>query len=254
MKYNKFLGEIKRLSGTVNPVITENIDFKILKDLEVYEKTRLPSKRNEVFKFTTNEKTFAVKRYSEKRAPHEYHTLKLVHEKGLQVPKPLVLIDDNVLITEFIEGSNLCDQLNSTLDITYSSRLANWFFRLHSSFRRNHFSMVKSESILRNFLDSGQGLFGLDFEFSHYGDPLRDIGEMCASIMDTHPMFTDEKLKICKELIHSYNNQMGEQSSHDITCWIAKALEKTGIQRPRQKKILKEKANEIRRGKINLVK
>jgi hypothetical protein len=113
---------------------------------------------------------------------------------------------------------------------------------------------VKSESILRNFIDSRQGLFGLDFEFSHYSDPLRDIGEMCASIMDTDPRFTDEKLKICQELIHSYNTRVGERSSHDIKHWIAEALEKTSIQRPRQKKILTEKAHEIRTGKINLVK
>jgi tRNA A-37 threonylcarbamoyl transferase component Bud32 len=254
MIQRKLFDELKKLSGTDNLSITESIDFTSIKDLEVKEKKRLQSKRNLVFKFTTDDKKFAVKKFDEKHAVHEYHTLKQVYDKGVKVPRPLILIGENVLITEFIEGSNLCDQLNKTLDVAYSDSLAEWFFRLHASFRRNHDSMVKSESILRNFIDSRDGIFGVDFEFSHYGDPLKDVGEICASILDTHPMFTDEKLKICRELIHSYNYRTNSQSSHEVALWIARALENTSLQRPEQRKILTEKANDIRTGKINLVK
>ncbi|MCK4243528.1 hypothetical protein KAX03_01495 [Candidatus Bathyarchaeota archaeon] len=248
-----FLSTLRKMANGAKFEFKEDFYLNEIESLSIIDKLRLSSKHNEVYKIKTEKETFLVKKFLDNRARHEYNALNKAYEKGVRVPKPLILVDNKVLVTEFIEGINLCDQLNRTLNSKYSDMLAEWFSSLHSSFKKKNETLVKSESILRNFIEAQDNVVGVDFEFSHYGNPIKDIGEICASILDTNPMFTEDKYSLCRRLIQRYEKKMGVIILKEVVLWTVKALEKTMTQRPNQKKILSEKAYELKTGRKSLV-
>jgi len=167
-----------------------NREFKLLR--------RLKSKKNRVYLVESKEGHFVLKLY---RAPHhrrsvvEHRVLQEACRKGLAVPQPVAFIEKKALLMEYIPGENLCDLLNRRCLVEYADKLADWYGSFHRCFScpGGEF-LIKGDSILRNFIVRADGsLYGVDFEETAPGDPARDIGQICASILDTDPMFTPAK-------------------------------------------------------------
>ena len=122
--------------------------------------------------------------------------------------------------------------------------LADWFIEFHNFFKKDDQFLIRGDSSLRNFIFTDR-IWGVDFEESRIGNPVEDIGGMCASILTTDPMFTKEKLQLCKKFIDSYVEKVpgrilniNDEISYSI-------LEK--IQwRPEQEGILREYSKKIR--------
>jgi tRNA A-37 threonylcarbamoyl transferase component Bud32 len=116
--------------------------------------------------------------------------------------------ENNVLIMNYIIGENLCDIINSEETSKNEKQnlmilLADWYNDFHNFFKKDYQFLIRGDSTLRNFIFSDR-IWGVDFEESRIGRPLEDIGGMCASILTTDPMFTKEKLQLCKKFIDSY--------------------------------------------------
>jgi len=115
---------------------------------------------------------------------------------------------NNVIIMDYIIGENLCDIINNK-DTTFDEKkrlmvlLAEWFNDFHNFYKKEDEFRIRGDPNLRNFILTDR-IWGVDLEESRNGNPAEDVAGMCASILTTDPMFTDEKSKLCKLFIHSY--------------------------------------------------
>ncbi|NMD32734.1 MAG: aminoglycoside phosphotransferase family protein [Firmicutes bacterium] len=217
-----------------------NREFKLLR--------RLKSKKNRVYLVESKEGHFVLKLY---RAPHhrrsvvEHRVLQEACRKGLAVPQPVAFIEKKALLMEYIPGENLCDLLNRRCLVEYADKLADWYGSFHRCFScpGGEF-LIKGDSILRNFIVRADGsLYGVDFEETAPGDPARDIGQICASILDTDPMFTPAKAALCRQLMTRYGRITGQGNlEFRLTEQVALALRETSRHRPRQRRYLLRQA------------
>jgi len=233
----------------------KNIE-ELTKNIKKYKNAviqkNLKSKKNTVAYVTLNGKPRVLKWFVP-GFKRQMNTENEILERGtskLNIPTVYERDDENnVLIISYIIGENLCDLINNK-SITTSEKerlmilLADWFIDFHNFFKKDEQFLIRGDSTLRNFIFSDR-IWGLDFEESRSGRPLEDIGGMCASILTTDPMFTKEKLQLCKKFIDSYIEKapgrilnINDEISYSI-------LEK--IQwRPEQEEILRKYSNIIR--------
>src|SRR5690554_2174710 len=152
-------------------------DFRLLR--------RLMSKKNRVYLVENKDGRFVLKLY---RAPHhrrsaaEYRVLRDAFQKGAAVPQAVAFIEKKALLMKNIPGEKHCDLLNRRCLIEYADKLARWYGSFHRLFRRPDGStLLRGDSNLRNFILRKDGsIFGVDFEEAEWGDPARDIGQICA--------------------------------------------------------------------------
>jgi len=141
----------------------------------------------------------------------EYNILKKGSSK-INIPSVYEMDEqNNVLITSYIIGENLCDIINNEKTTIEEKKrlmilLADWFLQFHSHFKTNDEFYIRGDSTLRNFILTDR-IWGVDFEESRIGKPVEDIAGMCASILTTNPMFTNEKFHLCRIFIDTYVKQ-----------------------------------------------
>lgn len=171
------------------------------------------SKKNTVAYVTLNNKPRVLKWFVpglKRQMNAEYNILKngssklnvpTIHEKDEE---------NNVLIMNYIIGENICDLINCE-DKSKNEKqrlialLAQWFIDFHNHFKTKKEFIIRGDPSLRNFIFTDR-IWGLDFEESRIGKPVEDIAGMCASILSTDPMFTDEKFQLCEKFIENYLN------------------------------------------------
>ena len=180
----------------------------------------------------------------------EYSILK----KGfsdLSIPSPLEKDEENtVLILSYIIGENVCDILN---DATKNfedkqktiQRLADWFFRFHRFFKTEEGFRIRGDATLRNFIVSRGRIWGVDFEESRRGRPGEDLSTLCASLLSTTPMFTDEKFQLCQTFLDTYQKSV-TWTVETISADISYALLERIQWRPQDEEILRKYATKIR--------
>lgn len=229
------------LSGRLDPQIVRFRDFS--PETEVTGVFGFPSRKNRVYRISTEIGDLVLKVFQTGRTEQEFSVLREAFDRGLKVPEPYQIFE-NLLFMEFVSGRSLCDSLNESLDAKYAVELAEWFGEFHRSFRDEDASLVKSDSNLKNFLVSKRGMVGVDFEFAHMGDPIEDIGEACAFILDTDPMFTAEKYELCHTFLRVYQEATGADLV-GISDSIAHALREAARFRQNQRDLLLLKATEI---------
>ncbi len=169
------------------------------------------SKKNTVSYVTIKNKPRVLKWFVpglKNNMKNEYNILKKGSSK-LNIPTPFEMDEkNNVIISNYIIGENLCDIINDD-NTTISEKqrliilLADWFLKFHSFFKTDEGFRIRGDPILRNFIFTDR-IWGVDFEESRAGSPVEDIAGMCASILSTDPMFTDEKFQLCKKFIDAY--------------------------------------------------
>ena len=192
----------------------KNIE-ELTKNVKKYKKAiiqhNFDSKKNTVAYVTLNGKPRILKWFVpgfKRQMTTECSVLKQGSSK-LNIPSIYEMDEENnVLITRYIVGENLCDVINDENTTTNEKQrlmilLAEWFFGFHNHFKTDDGFRIRGDSNLRNFILTDR-IWGVDFEESRPGKVIEDIAGMCASILTTDPMFTSEKFKLCKIFTEKY--------------------------------------------------
>lgn len=180
----------------------------------------------------------------------EYSVLK----KGfsnLLIPSPLEKdMENTVLVMSYIIGENVCDIINdATKDFEDKQKsmhqLADWFFRFHRFFKTEEGFRIRGDATLRNFIISRGKIWGVDFEESRMGRPSEDLATLCASVLSTTPMFTDEKFHLCHTFLDTYQKS-ATWTIENISANISYALLERIQWRAQDEEILRNYAMKIR--------
>ncbi|MFH1100632.1 MAG: hypothetical protein V1726_01150 [Methanobacteriota archaeon] len=156
--------------------------------------------------------------------------------------------EHNVLIMGYIFGNNLGDIIDDE-QIPYAEKqtilhtLSTWFAQFHNFFKDETSFRIRGDPSVRNFLFK-EKIWGVDFEESRKGNPSEDVAGFCASILTLDPMFTAEKIRLCKAFIESYIQSV-EWKLETLNDDIAYALMEKIPWRPDQEKILRQYAQHI---------
>jgi tRNA A-37 threonylcarbamoyl transferase component Bud32 len=215
---------------------------------DVLKATRLNSKKNRVHHLVLEGGEIVVKVYDHDRWRREQQVLLSCESRGILVPHALQM-GEGYTIMEFLGGPDLRDLINHTLRPGYVRLLADWMADFHTAFFEVETTMVRSDAKLQNFILTEVGVAGLDFELAHMGDPLEDLGEVCAHILNTDPMFTPDKESLCNEFLLRYSMLTGF-SLTGITEWVIWAMEQSVPFRPHQRGSLEREIDLLRRGQV----
>ena len=85
----------------------------------------------------------------------------------------------------------------------------------------------------------------MDFEESRIGKPGEDLAALCASLLSTDPMFTDEKFQFCQIFLNVYRNSVKWDIEH-LSADISYALLERIQWRSSDEEILRKYATIIR--------
>jgi len=200
----------------LNDFIKLDKKFKQIKIISQFS-----SKKNLVGIINIHNKTQVVKwfePYTKKQLLIEQQQLFLLSKKNL-APK-LYEIDkkNHVIFMEYIQGINLCEMINNPqIHIAIKEfalfHLAHWFLNFHTLLSIDKSGMIHGDAHLKNFI-MNTSIIGLDFEESKRGRPYQDIASICASILTTDPMFTEEKIKLSHYFVNNYINIASE--NHEL--------------------------------------
>jgi aminoglycoside phosphotransferase (APT) family kinase protein len=196
-----------------------------------------PSRKNRVFRVKVDGVIRVAKIFPQEaadRAEKEYEMLGRCRRLGVPVPAP-ILLRENVIMMEYVDGSSLAELFDSLYAreeeiegfLGGSQRsildgLASWLARFHSSLE---FKMYRGDSILKNFILSGDQVYGVDFEEAGEGDPFTDIGQVCSYALSTAPMFTKDKFQFVQDLAARYYHITKNDRSCDLAEAVAQGLE-----------------------------
>jgi len=178
----------------------------------------------------------------------------MILKKGapdLHMPAPLDKdTDNNVLILSYIVGKNLCDVINDPATNVEDKQhvieqLAHWIVRFHTHFKTEESFMIRGDASLRNFILSRGKIWGVDFEESRQGKPVEDVAGICASLLTTDPMFSDEKFRLCTKFLESYRKET-PWTLENVNSEIAYALLEKIQWRPQDEELLRTYAGKIR--------
>ncbi len=208
-------------SQSLPPSILSAIEMLVHEQFQILTFSRLESRRNMVYfvkglsPHSKTPKQFVAKLFNQPGIAHESYILREI--KAHHIPVPAVLgTTAEVMLLEYIDGENLCDLITTNPDPIYARLLAEWFSKYHTAFHREgKLVLVKGDARIRNFICAQSTLFGVDFEESHIGSFTLDLAEACASILDTHPIFTDEKLSFCRHFLETYMNYQKDRDLED---------------------------------------
>lgn len=171
---------------------------------------RFLSKRNDVYLVAANingvEQKLVLKEHrSPVAARREQVNLRCLYAAGVPVPRVLHR-RGAVLYLEFLEGLLLADIVERDLIAvgTWAPALAYWYFKLHQVARRQRGVLLKSDNSLRNFIFKGGIFYGLDFEERRWGNPARDLGQVCAFILADRPAFDQKKFTFIDRFVDQY--------------------------------------------------
>lgn len=182
-------------------------------NIEILEKFH--SKRNRVYKIRYddgNSKTAVMKIYDSNNhelLEAEYENMKKLLDHGISIPR-VIYKDSRCLITEYVHGS-LVNDLAEMLDMgDWIDKLALWMAGFHRIPASNG-GLLKGDVNLRNFIYSHGSIYGLDFEGLDYGDPRRDLANICFFILTNKPSLTKEKRMMVRSFLHSYEKYSGNK-------------------------------------------
>ncbi len=184
----------------------------------------LESKKNTVFRIQYEGKYYIAKKYAQEFAEglnREHMLLKECKKKGLFVPE-VVDVKENMLILEYIPGVD-CKKLFDTDKKeakTFLSGIAEWLSEFHSSFGLRK---RRGDCILSNFILFDAVIYGIDFEESADEHYLRDVADMCTSVLRMEPSFTRESFNYVDHFIGEYfNSRSGDRT--DLTANVVESL------------------------------
>jgi tRNA A-37 threonylcarbamoyl transferase component Bud32 len=197
-------------SPQLTRIVINSLKAILGEDFTIHSFERLPSRRNEIYKIIGSLPSqpkptpLVAKYFHQTGIAHETSILQEAHHNNLHVPAIIGTTAD-VLVLEYINAPNLCDLITIYPDRLLGQMLALWLARFHTVFSRGADQVLtKGDARIRNFLVSHDHLVGVDFEESQIGPYHEDLAVACASILDTTPLFTKPKLRLCSILLDYY--------------------------------------------------
>jgi tRNA A-37 threonylcarbamoyl transferase component Bud32 len=203
---------------------------------------QFPSRKNRVYLVERDGWRLVLKVYENDRCQNEVETLRAARKAGIAVPD-IIDVGDRALLLELIPGRSVNDYLGMPGMKEKVLGVAEWLAGFHRAFRAGDEVRVKSDAILKNFIVSDR-IYGIDFEMSHGGRPEEDVGEALAYLLDTNPMFTEEKYALGMRFIERYEKESGI-TLKNIESFVGNSLREAAQFRPAQSELLIKKAGEI---------
>jgi tRNA A-37 threonylcarbamoyl transferase component Bud32 len=165
------------------------------------------------------------------------------YNAGIPVPRPLEL-KGRAILMEYVEGSTVNDLVDEGAGPEPVLGVASWLARFHRTFPGEGGEvLLKSDAIFKNFIVADR-VYGIDFELSRRGRPEEDVGEAISFLLDTNPMFTEEKYRLAFSFINRYQEESGI-ILQDIENSIAKSLMEAASFRPGQQELIYRKAKDL---------
>lgn len=223
---------------------------------------RFFSRRNEVYKvyirLKTDKKLKVVVKVisSAGKSQEEVGLLQYLLQNGIKVPQ-VIWYEPGIIVLEYIQGTLLADLLvkEQARNSSWIKRLAVWLASYHRlTLNEAGKVLLIQDANLRNFIYYESEFYGIDFESKHWGDPARDLGELCSFILNNDPSFVEWKFAMVEELIRYYQQETGREIEKKVWGYIIQALEETIKRRPQQEKVLREGIKTIKiMGKLSLL-
>lgn len=230
---------------------------ELIENVEKYKNVllqkRFQSKKNRVAYVIFNSQPRILKWYVpglKQNMEIEYDVLKKGFSE-LHIPSPLEKdTENNVLVMSYITGENICDTINdphSTPEdkIKVVQLLADWFVNFHTFFKSEDRFRLRGDANLKNFIINKGIVWGVDFEESRIGKPGEDLATLCASLLSSDPMFTDEKFQFCQSFLDAYQKSVRwdvEQLNKEISYALLERIQ----WRQEDEEVLRKYANIIR--------
>jgi tRNA A-37 threonylcarbamoyl transferase component Bud32 len=204
---------------------------------------KFPSRKNNVYLVERDGKYCVMKLYASDRYVNEHRVLSAAYDRGIPVPEPLDM-KDHALLMQYIAGPTVNDCEREERYPGLVLGVASWLARFHRAFATDEGEvLLKSDAIFKNFIVSDR-IYGIDFELSRTGRPEDDVGEAISFLLDTHPMFTEDKYRLARSFIGRYEAESGIQLRF-IEDSIAKSLIEAAGFRPGQREVLLKKAKDL---------
>ncbi len=174
---------------------------------------RYISRRNSVCRIDAEladctEMSFVYKMYACGDIDREAAVLDKLGDSG-KVPR-LLMRGQNALCLEYLPGKTLleileeaecaCQSPNAALD-----RLLDFLSYFYQAMPGQKYGDVN----LRNFIDTGRGMCGVDMEETAEGMPYTDIGRAAAFLLTYRPAYTQYKEDAAAYLIHTAAQRLG---------------------------------------------
>lgn len=205
------------------------------------------SKHNRVWIVETDVRPVVVKRFLSGRCGHEFEALLQARIAGLDVPYPLHR-DEEYLVMEYVPGEG-CDTLvNHMFSSAAAEGIGRWLAQFHSRVDVRPDTKLRGDAVLSNFIMSDDKVFGVDLEEAVAGNPMDDLGQVCASILGSEPFFTPIKFDLCLRTIKSYERASETDSLERVRPFVAKHLRGAAAGKPLFRRTLVSAAKSIEKG------
>jgi tRNA A-37 threonylcarbamoyl transferase component Bud32 len=184
---------------------------------------RFPSKRNAVYQVWIRDSRGMENDIVIKRRGSGAVNLSLEAQRqeqllaaAVSVP-PVLYYDEDNLVTQFIRGETVCDQLQiwEELDALAQAAelgelLADWLLGFSRAAEElwGDSTWVMGDVNLRNFLISSGKVYGLDFETASPGDRLQDAAGVLAFLLTYDPALTEWKLAVVRRWLSTFQRKL----------------------------------------------
>jgi tRNA A-37 threonylcarbamoyl transferase component Bud32 len=203
----------------------------------MYQKIKLQSKKNEVYRIIDNEGSYILKEFSNVDSMNkELELLQLLNKKGLSTPN-IIKIEEMNLCLEDLGDITLLDYYESMERINSHDcevtirKLCKWM-KTYYSITSIYFndSYIISDVNFRNFIIKENDIYGIDFEDSRVGNIEIDAGKIAAYGLTYTPMMTKWKIDFTNKFIDIFSIELNI-NKESIVQECNKELEKIKIRR-----------------------
>jgi len=193
-----------------------------------------------------NRLKYVVKVCAQSNAEQESAILKRLCDWGVAVPA-VKWSNHDIIVMEFINGivlADLMDQAEAVKTGDWIKPLACWLYQLHNVRETAGKVLCVPDLNLRNFINDGKAIVGLDFDEMIWDVPERDLGGISAYILNSSPMFTSEKYRAVGRLVKCYE-EMREINRTLIRDYLWREMQAAAERRAAQRDYLLSKIEEL---------
>lgn len=181
----------------------------------MHQKIRLSSKRNQVSRIIEGDESYISKIFiNDESLTKERELLTILDASGANVPKILKSYEQELFLEDLGDLTLLSwyedFEKHNSYDYTY---MLMKFVRWLNSFyiiTYNHFNKyyILNDVNFKNFMISGNEVYGIDFEQSGDGNIKTDAGKIAAFALTYDPAFTEWKIRFHDDLIEVLSQEL----------------------------------------------
>ena len=207
----------------------------------------MPSKRNRVWVVETDVRPVVVKKSLSGKCGNEFEVIIQARGAGMNVPYPLFMEGD-YLVSEYVQGETCDTLINHMFSNQAAEGMGEWLATFHALLGQGPTRKVMKDAVLSNFILSDQKVFGVDLEDAGPGDPLDDLGQLCASILANEPYFTPIKFDLCMRMLQSYERAASVGVVEQVRPYVSKHLRLDSKNKPLFRRTIVSAARSIEKG------